>query len=232
MRLRHFLSPLLLLIVSAPLTIYALTSEQVDIAGEGRQGFKQAHDPVASLAPISKPGSVPVGTKDAPVDGKDGKPHEGPFVETEAERTRKKAKESGDDEVLASTKKSPIKDDAKVPPSKDTPPMVEKNDGVMDDPNRVGPKEGTRGTEGGISEKSKNKEGQIELPPDNKPDPPKEIPPLPQSEKAKLGKGESSAEKDIKEDTKQKELGGLEVSTNSANFVTIWSSFNLLLKPL
>lgn len=33
-----------------------------------------------------------VGTKDAPVDGKDGRPHQGPFVETSAERDRKRLK--------------------------------------------------------------------------------------------------------------------------------------------
>ena len=212
MRLRHTLSPLLLFLISTPSRTQAFTSEQVDIVGEGRQGSKQAPEPATSLAPISKAGPIPIGTKDAPVDGKDGKPHAGPFVETEAERTRKKAKESGDEEVLALTKKPQAKEDVKLPASKDMPVMVEKNDGVMDDPNRVGPKEGTRGTEGGISEKSKNKEGQVEPPLDNKPDPPKEVPPLPQSEKDKLGKGDSSLEKDVKDDTKQKELGGLEVS--------------------
>jgi hypothetical protein len=31
----------------------------------------------------------------------------------------------------------------------------ESNGGVMDDPHRAGPKEGTRGTEGGVSEKGK-----------------------------------------------------------------------------
>ena len=33
-------------------------------------------------------------------------------------------------------------------------PIPESNDGVMDDKNRVGPKQGTTGTEGGVSGKS------------------------------------------------------------------------------
>lgn len=113
--------------------------------------------------------SNPVGTKDAPIDGKDGKPHSGPFVETEAERDRKKAKDTPDEEpaVMPSTG-----------PSKEQTNVRQSNDGVMDDPNRSGPKDGTRGTEGGMSEKFKEEKTGEE----KKPDPPKEAPPLPHSE--------------------------------------------------
>ncbi|KAK2872116.1 hypothetical protein FQN49_002543 [Arthroderma sp. PD_2] len=52
----------------------------------------------------------------------------------------------------------------------------------MDDKNRSGPKEGTTGTEGGVSEKSKGKDTSG----DRKPDPPKEAPPLPHSEQKKI----------------------------------------------
>jgi len=118
----------------------------------------------------------PVGTKDAPVDGKDGLPHQGPFVETGAERDRKKTKEN-DVEEPATT---PLK-------GSDTEHFVEpgtprSNDGVMDDPNRLGPKEGTRGTEGGVSEKSKDSKYM-----DKVPDSPKKEPPLPHSEEEKIG---------------------------------------------
>ena len=106
--------------------------------------------PTVSLAP--KPAGDGIGTKDAPVDGKDGRPHLGPFVETGAERDRKKAKEAGDD--ISSKKPPPVDLPAGAP--KDTP---ETNDGVMDDRHRTGPKEGTRGTEGGITEKSKEGKG-------------------------------------------------------------------------
>ena len=74
------------------------------------------------------------GTKDAPVDGADGKPHAGPFVESSesskgAQSSRKKSN------------------------SQDKP---EPEDGVMNDPTRQPPKKGTTGTEGGVTEKSKS----------------------------------------------------------------------------
>ena len=53
-------------------------------------------------------------------------------------------------------------------------PLPLSNDGVTDDPNRVSPKEGTRGTEGGVSEKSKDNG---KLPTEKVPETPKEAPP-------------------------------------------------------
>ena len=111
----------------------------------------------------------PVGTKDAPVDGRDGMPHEGPFVETNAERSRKKSKETGDEELAPAVLKTTVNKNMPV-----------SNDGVMDDAGRLGPAEGTRGTEGGVSGKSSSKLT------DKKPDPPKESPPLPHSETEKM----------------------------------------------
>lgn len=162
-----------------------------------------------------------VQAKDAPIDGKDGRPHTGPFVETSAERDRKKAKGSGDGEKTPATgDKAPVKGKGNLP--KDAP---ETNDGVMDDPNRTGPKEGTRGTEGGISEKNSNKDSTsaiIGAEEGKKPDPPKEAPPLPHSEEGKVGSKDSTKKgadtiSDNVDPTKerykdkQKELGGLEV---------------------
>ncbi|ERF73771.1 hypothetical protein EPUS_08569 [Endocarpon pusillum Z07020] len=148
---------------------------------------------------VSKPASEqpagpaqlnPVGTKDAPVDGKDGKPHAGPFVETEAERDRKKAKDSGDEDPAIITSAGPAKEQADLRPT---------NDGVMDDPNRIGPKDGTRGTEGGVSEKSK----ESRVGGEKKPDPPKEAPPLPHSEQEMMNDHPSKdMEKDLEEEKK------------------------------
>ena len=184
--------------------------------------------PTISLAP--KPAGDGPGTKDAPVDGKDGRPHLGPFIETGAERDRKKAKEAGED--VASIKPPPVDLPAGAP--KDTP---ETNDGVMDDPHRTGPKEGTRGTEGGITEKSKEgKTGTSDSAKgEKKPDPPKEAPPLPHSEEEKLketsktkGKDEKTKDKgadattdtsDKKKDDTLKEPGGLEVSGHNSKIV-------------
>ena len=221
MKFRLCSSTLLLLYLSYfCLASALLTTEEVVALADGK---KLSPSSDASSSPPSKPAVDGVGTKDAPVDGKDGRPHLGPFVETSAERDRKKAKESGDDAKVSKPIPSAISGGGA--PSEDVRNMPETNDGVMDDPHRTGPKEGTRGTEGGISEKSKDKkEGQVDLgKPEKKPDPPKEIPPLPHSEQENLGqksmkedgkKGkESGSEDDEKQkDNKQKELGGLEVS--------------------
>ncbi|KAM5452415.1 GCR1-dependent translation factor 1 [Microsporum audouinii] len=113
-----------------------------------------------------------------PFDGKDGKPHAGPFVETSAERDRKKSQNGSkmkdeEDDTFSENTEHIAPDGTKIPHS---------NDGVMDDKNRSGPKEGTTGTEGGVSEKSKGKDTSG----DRKPDPPKEAPPLPHSEQKKI----------------------------------------------
>jgi hypothetical protein len=128
---------------------------------------------------FASPKAAPKGTLDAPVDGKDGKPHAGPWVETSAERDRKKEKADG---------KVPVKSDATESSAEhhhigpDGKPMPHSNGGVMDDPHRLGPKEGTRGTEGGVSEKSK----ESKLAAEKVPERPKEIPPLPHSEQEKM----------------------------------------------
>jgi hypothetical protein len=176
-----------------------------------------------------------IANKDAPVDGKDGRPHEGPFVETEAERGRKKAKASGDDELPSVGKKPAPKDVAGSDGLGHALP--ETNDGVMDDPARVAPKEGTTGTEGGISEKSRERlgntnggQGALKVPEE-----PKAAPPLPHSEQEKLSdfeaqdkateknrdqsKGSTSKDaaakdksgKDDEKDYDELELGGLRV---------------------
>ena len=136
----------------------------------------------------------PVGTKDAPIDGKDGKPHAGPFVETAAERDRKKAKVSTDEEPAVNPSTGPAKEQADLRQS---------NDGVMDDPNRIGPKAGTRGTEGGVSEKSKEQK----IGEEKRPDPPKEVPPLPHSEQEMMKDHLSKdLEKDLEEEKKLLEV--------------------------
>lgn len=218
------LSIFLLCILS--LTQAAAPIEHVQGLAEGKRGeippARPGPDPSLSTSLLVKPTSA-VGTKDAPVDGKDGKPHEGPFVETAAQRDRKKAKESGEEEVPPSGKKPGPKESSKGASYTDgwNLPMPESNDGVMDDPHRLGPKEGTRGTEGGISEKSKDRktqEEQSDAQPEKKPDSPKEAPPLPHSEQEKLAPADKKdASKTDKADAtvgeeRPKKLGGLEVT--------------------
>ncbi|KAJ5114785.1 hypothetical protein NUU61_000544 [Penicillium alfredii] len=127
------------------------------------------------------------GTPDVPVDGKDGRPHAGPWVETSAERDRKGRDD--DKPNLVSTQY-----DSKIPSSQrqstdDGKAIPHSNSGVMDDPYRAGPKEGTRGTEGGVSEKEKVNQFNSEKVPGG----PKEVPPLPPSEKQKLSDNDGTS---------------------------------------
>jgi hypothetical protein len=158
-----------------------------------------------------------LGTKDAPVDGKDGKPHAGPFVD--AEKDRKPPKQTEEGELIL--KKTPLPGAPADPTIIDGQPIPEVNDGVMNDPTRELPKQGTTGTEGGVSEKDKNRkalEGQTGEKVEMKPDSPKEAPPLPHSEEEKI---QDHKEKDEKERKKSKgkdvddddvsEISGLEV---------------------
>ncbi|CAG7926353.1 unnamed protein product [Penicillium olsonii] len=124
--------------------------------------------------------NVAKGAPDVPVDGKDGRPHAGPWVETNADRDRKVTK--GSDGIDLSTKYDP-----KIPSSQHLSTEGGKviphfNGGVMDDPYRAGPKEGTRGTEGGVSGKAK----ESQYTPEKVPGGPKEAPPPPHSEAKKL----------------------------------------------
>lgn len=126
--------------------------------------------------------NVAKGAPDVPVDGKDGRPHAGPWVETNADRDRT-GLQGGDDVDPVS-----VKYDTNIPSSEhlsteEGKMIPHSNGGVMDDPHRAGPKEGTRGTEGGVSEKGK----ESQLASEKVPGGPKEAPPLPHSETKKLG---------------------------------------------
>ena len=240
MRLRFRCSPLLLLLIPSLHSAHALDPTNVpghktndyghDVAAyaEGKALKQQGLGAAASI-PTRLPGSAydtALRAKDAPIDGKDGRPHTGPFVETSAERDRKKKKEKGNDKKFSSSEK-PLSN----PIPSGTP---DTNDGVMDDPNRKGPKEGTRGTEGGISEKSREKEGQLGIIGDEgkKPDPPKEAPPLPHSEQEEAGTTEvADANYDDGDKQKEKELGGLEVSFNNERYMWIAECRNITIQP-
>lgn len=159
MRLRQRRSPLGLLLISSLAATSVLASSPDSVALNAVTGSK-------------------IGTKDAPVDGKDGRPHEGPFVEYTAST-------SGD------VKKDlpPLEGRPDDPTIVDGVKIPQTNDGVMNDPDRSQAKEGTTGTSGGVSEKDqvrKAKEGATGEKAENKPESPKEAPPLPQSEQEKM----------------------------------------------
>lgn len=166
MRLRTRRSPLLILLIPSLAASAVLADRQLD---------KDALAAATELRESSLDAPIPnkkYGTKDAPVDGKDGKPHAGPFIDYDS-----KGSDSKDFPALKDRPADPtIMDGKKIP---------ESNDGVMDDKNRPEPKEGTTGTGGGVSEKDKErklKESTTGEKVENKPQTPKEAPPLPHSE--------------------------------------------------
>lgn len=162
MRLRHRKSRLFLLLAPSLAVASVLADKQLD------------RNPTAiSDGTLS---GRRFGTKDAPVDGQDGKPHAGPFVELSS-------KTSESDEL-------PVLKDRPVDPTiVDGKRLPQSNDGVMDDKNWPGPKKGTTGTEGGVTAKDRERRlreqrtgGKVE----NKPQTPKEAPPLPDSDQERI----------------------------------------------
>ncbi|KAL4892893.1 hypothetical protein BDV59DRAFT_178886 [Aspergillus ambiguus] len=146
---------------------------------------------VADIDGLTTPKGSSKGALDAPVDGRDGRPHAGPWVETNADRDRKK---TGTTKPV--DEKSGASSSEHLGP--DGNPIPYSNDGVMDDPHRSGPKEGTRGTEGGVSEKLRGPSSSEEKTPDS----PKEAPPLPHSEQQKLPTSSEDTSKESKDASK------------------------------
>jgi hypothetical protein len=154
------------------------------------------------------------GTKAAPVDGKDGKPHAGPFV--------------GLDNSDTSTKQLPaLKHRPADPTIVDGKRIPESNDGVMDDKNRPGPKKGTTGTEGGVSEKNKEKKlkEQAGEKVENKPQTPKEAPHLPHSDEEKVLSDGQGKHGDYSADYSADQVSGLEVRLRT-NFCPVNATAN------
>ncbi|KAK4102710.1 UPF0016-domain-containing protein [Parathielavia hyrcaniae] len=161
MRLRNRKSPLLLLLLPS-LALAAVTEK------------KLGGNSVAASNSASS--GRKYGTKDAPVDGNDGKPHSGPFVELDSG-----SEPATSLPALNGRPEDPLTVDGKRIP--------QRNDGVMDDKARSGPKKGTQGTEGGVSERDKDralKEKQTGEKVENKPPSPKEAPPLPHTDQERV----------------------------------------------
>lgn len=203
----HFRRPIpLLLLLASPCLVAAKESLSNDeILALGRARPKEEAIAAAEGAKATQSARRYVGTEDAPVDGLDGKPHAGPFVDTSPEETV-----SASVSVTASTKKAlPTLLEKFAGEVADIP---EKNDGVMNDEGRLKPKKGTTGTEGGVSEKDKAKlakGGNVE----NKPQSPVEAPPLPHSEEKNM---DNKGEKALKEekDADSEYNAGLEKPTD------------------
>jgi Ca2+/H+ antiporter, TMEM165/GDT1 family len=148
-------------------------------------------DAISNTAPASKRES---GTKDAPVDGLDGKPHAGPFVDSldSSKKPTQHIEDLGSSGSAGS--KGTFKD------TFDTPI----DDGVMSKDKGSGPIKGPTGTEGGVSQKDKDrKEGKA--PTEKKPEQPKE------ASQPAGGKSSTLSVDREKDGEKKKGAAGLEV---------------------
>jgi hypothetical protein len=213
MRIRRSKSPLLLLLLPSLAASLAIDSK----AKPGSVAQLADGDAATAILPTRPV----VGTKDAPVDGLDGKPHAGPFVESGKKKPPATVEDIGgsgsgslSDDLGAIGQKKKFDDGWVVP---------EREDSVMDDRVGEGPRKGPTGTEGGVSEKDrlklqagegKGKSGELK-----KPEQPKEAPPLPAGVDEKVVKGKSkekSGKKEVEGDEKPKQKGaaGLEVRTH------------------
>lgn len=128
-----------------------------DAPVKGAAAAKKPSVPASLSEVLAKSPSSPkidVGTKDAPVDGLDGKPHAGPWVGVDASKKQIKG-DVATEKVPASIARLE-KEGYGGKASEDGWGLIpDKNDGVMDDKNRIIPKKGTTGVEGGVSEKQK-----------------------------------------------------------------------------
>ena len=212
MKFRWCSAPLLLVAVSAVTALSDAAQDNIKSTATRAEPRELAKLDSAVEAGKSK---YDIGTKDAPVDGKDGKPHAGPFVGSEKDQKSKST--SIDGELVI----KPGKADAAELVAPDSTKIPQVNDGVMDDPNREVPKQGTTGTEGGVSEKDKVRkaqEGQTGEKVGKTPDPPKEARLLPLSEetkkpgeKSKSDSGKSKSRDENDDDDTAESLAGLEV---------------------
>lgn len=216
MKFRRRPAPLLLLLlpsIATALAAAAPDNTQATLTKNSAAKDAQLNPNPSPLVDLNTKSKYEIGTKDAPVDGKDGKPHAGPFVGTEKDTKKdpKKTEADAKDGKLVTEKKE---EHPKVVAA-DGSEIPQTNDGVMDDPLRPVPKQGTTGTTGGVTEKDKARkaqEGQTGEKSEKKPGSPKEAPPLPHSEEPKI-KSEKTKLKDA--DASDSEAGeglaGIEV---------------------
>jgi hypothetical protein len=184
-------------------------SLSTDFKGKAGSVQRATSDSLEDLD-VGTPSRSVQGTKDAPVDGLDGKPHAGPFVYGTKERVKLESKV----EDLSSSRFSDEVDKARAK-GQDIPDRV---DSVMTD--REGQRKGKDsidGTEGGISKKDRNKvKGGIDRE-EKKPEGPNEVLEGHEHEKEKIvkstGKDGASSKSSSKEEKKEKGIGGLEVSS-------------------
>lgn len=196
---RRHASPFLIILL--PYLAAALVADSKSKSGTVQLKAGDADDAAsidAAIA-ISGPPAVKVGTKDAPVDGLDGKPHAGPFVES----TRKKSSQKIED--IDSSKPASAKDKETI--LTETFDLPE-DDGVMSDLSNHKEVTGPTGTEGGVTQKDRERKekGQTE----KKPEQPKGPPSRPDDKTKTYTKLKKEGDEDKE---KKKGAAGLEVSS-------------------
>ncbi|CBX91119.1 predicted protein [Plenodomus lingam JN3] len=167
-----------------------------------------AYTKLASLPESSPLSSTPAskGTKDAPVDGMDGKPHAGPYVDkkpTPQEKQSNVVEDLGKKPTGQSTGSILVGADDEV---------LDGDKSVMQDPSRK-LATGSKGTEGGVSAKDKERlahEEKTGEKKENVPESPKEAPPQPHDQKQLM-----SATTDTETSSRVLGAGGLEVPTET-----------------
>lgn len=206
MRLRQARVHTLLLLLPALRVLaasIAVDTADKPVARAAVPAYTEANSlPDPSLAPTS--GSK--GTKDAPVDGLDGKPHAGPYVDDTPTSHDKKPNVVEELGPVASPKDSTI-----LVGEEDS--VLDGDKSVMQDPDRK-LATGSTGTEGGVSAKDKERLAHEEKTGEKMekvPESPKEAPPLPHADQKQLG------DKVATTTTTSRILGavGLEVSCNA-----------------
>jgi hypothetical protein len=200
MRLQHTSVSTLLLL----LPIIQVLAKSVDSADDKplpRAALPAYKDVSASPTPSLAPTVNAKGTKDAPFDGQDGMPHEGPYIKDDPSPTKKKpaiVEELGP--------KKPVVGPAKPSPTKE---VLDGDKSVMQDPDRK-LATGNKGTEGGVSAKDKERlahEDKTGEKLEKVPESPKEAPPLPHDQKQLQGEAST-----MESSTRAAGAAGLEVS--------------------
>src|SRR5438045_9723211 len=135
MKIRRRPSPLLLLLLPAmaSVVISAATEKTQAQLSKDKEAKGAKLDVSMSITQLGPKPTI-VGTKDAPVDGKDGKPKIGPFVSTD--KDRKKQKPESEDGELVTKKPGKSKDASAETMTIDGKPIPAEKDGGRNDPNR------------------------------------------------------------------------------------------------
>lgn len=214
MRLRQPRATALLLLLPAVQVLSAQVLKDVDDTKVARVTSSDVATATGAAAAAVALSPKQQGTKDAPVDGFDGKPHAGPYVDDQKVATKKGP--GGIEELRPNTRKPTIAE------KEELASKIEKDDSVMNDPDRQSPK-GNTGTEGGVSAKDKERlehEDKTGEKMEKVPESPKEAPELPTSHGDQQHiKDKQETSKDGKKDAdgETRKLGaqGLEVSRNA-----------------